>query len=90
MGRENAMIRTNSKGRARTRSPGVDADSVPCIYDRTMQAVGFIEHLSDHDPGVSKVITSCSTLMICTKGSETSDPYLMIDEIMIDRANHHW
>ena len=69
MRRENAMIRTNSKGPARDRSPGVGADSVPGIYDRTMQAVGFIEHLSDHDPRVSKMITSCSTLVFYTKGS---------------------
>ena len=73
---------------AEARSPGVDANSVPGIYDKTMQAVEYIENLSDHDPEVSKVITSCSTLFIYSKYSETSDPYLTLDEITIDHVNH--
>jgi len=73
---------------AKARSPGVDANSIPMIYDRTMQAVDYIENLSEHDPEVTKVITSCSTLFIYAKDSQTSDPYLMLDEITIDHANH--
>lgn len=73
---------------AKARSPGVDVNSLPMIYDRTMQAIDCIEDLSDHDPEVSKVIASCSTLLIYAKYSETSDPYLMTDEIMIDHVNH--
>ena len=48
----------------------------------------YIENLSDHDPKVSKVITSCSSLIIYAKDSQTSDPYLMMDEMMIDHVNH--
>lgn len=73
---------------AKARSPGVDANSIPMIYDRTMQAVDYIESLSEHDPDVSKVVASCSTLFIYAKRSQTSDPYLMIDEITIDHVNH--
>ena len=78
--------KTNTSAKAR--SPGTDANSIPEIYDRTMQAVDYIENLSDHDPEVSKVITTCSTLVIYAKGAQTSDPYLMIDEITIDHVNH--
>ena len=51
------------------------------IYDRTMQAMEYIENLSDHDPRVCKVITTCSSLIIYAKDSQTSDPYLMMDEM---------
>ena len=73
---------------AKARSPGIDANSIPMIYDKTMQAVEYIDGLSDHDPEVSKVITSCSTLFIYAKESQISNPYLMLDEITIDHANH--
>lgn len=82
------MRSTKDNKPAEARSPGVDANSIPGIYDKTMQAVEYIENLSDHDPEVSKVISTCSTLAIYAKESPTPDPYLMMDEIMIDHANH--
>ena len=62
--------------------------SIPMIYDSTMMAVDFIDRLSGHDPDISKAVASCATLAVYSMLSEVDDPFLLMDEIMIDHVNN--
>lgn len=66
----------------------IDINSIPMIYDRTMQVVRCIDQVSDHDEMISKAIASCSSLFIYARASQTSDPFLLMDELTIDCVNN--
>ena len=86
MGKEDAMI-GKKKQTAKARSPSVDINGIPEIYEKTKQAVLYIDSLSDNEPEVSKVITSCASIAIYSRCGLT-DPFLVMDEMLIDCANH--
>ncbi|MBE6521854.1 MAG: hypothetical protein E7Z62_01810 [Thermoplasmata archaeon] len=73
---------------AKARSPGSDINLIPGIYDKTKQAIDYIDNLSDHDPEVSKAISSCTNVAIYTRESQVVDPHLIQDEMVIDNVNH--
>ena len=81
------MIR-KQKILAQARSPSVDINSIPEIYDKTQKAIEYIDDLSGHDPTVSKAIASCTTVEIYTRESQVDDPFLIQDEMTIDHVNH--
>jgi hypothetical protein len=81
------MNRKKPKVPAKARSPSVDINRIPGIYDKTRQAVEYIDSLSDGKPEVSKTIISCTSIAIYSRyGNE--DPFLVMDEMLIDCANH--
>ena len=81
MNHKNSML-------AKARSPNPDINSIPEIYDKTQKAIEYIDILSEHDPTVSKAITSCTAVAIYTRESEVDDPFLILDEIAIDHVDH--
>lgn len=87
MGKEDAMLGKKKKQSAEARSPSVDINGIPEIYEKTKQAVQYIDSLSGNEPEVSKVITSCTSIAIYSRHG-LQDPFLVMDEMLIDCANH--
>ena len=80
-------MKRRSNMTAKARSPSVDINGIPGIYEKTKQAVEYIDSLSNDEPEVSKAIVSCTGIAIYSRDG-ARDPFLVLDEMLIDSANH--
>ena len=87
MGKENAMKGKRTDNPAKASTVSVDIGGIPGIYEMTMQTVQYIDGLSGNQPELSKAISSCTSIAIYSR-YDLDDPFLVIDEMMIDCANH--